>query len=108
MVLKKSILFLGLIAQACSSSPEINKQDIEDNSVVTGKNLYTLNCSSCHGADGKLGLSGAKDLTLSVLSDQQRLDIITNGKNAMPSMKDALGSTQNIQSVADYVKSLKK
>jgi len=43
-----------------------------------------------------------------VLSDQQRLDIITNGKNAMPSMKEALGSTQNIQSVADYVKSLKK
>ena len=108
MVLKKSILFLGLIAQACSSSPEINKQDTEDNSVVTGKNLYTLNCSSCHGADGKLGLSGAKDLTLSVLFDQQRLDIITNGKNAMPSMKDALGSIQNIQSVADYVKSLKK
>jgi cytochrome c6 len=108
MVLKKSVLFLGLIAQACSSSPEINKQDSVENSVATGKNLYTLNCSSCHGADGKLGLSGAKDLTQSVLSDQQRLDIITNGKNAMPSMKEALGSTQNIQSVADYVKSLKK
>ena len=108
MVLKKSILFLGLIAQACSSSPEINKQDSVDTSVVTGKNLYTLNCSSCHGADGKLGLSGAKDLTLSVLSDQQRIALITNGKNAMPSMKDALGSIQNIKSVADYVKSLKK
>jgi cytochrome c6 len=108
MVLKKSILFLGLIAQACSSSPEINKQDSVDTSVVTGKNLYTLNCSSCHGADGKLGLSGAKDLTQSVLSDQQRIALITNGKNAMPSMKEVLGSTQNIQSVADYVKSLKK
>lgn len=108
MVLKKSVLFLGLAAQACNSSPELKKQDSVENSIVSGKNLYTLNCSSCHGADGKLGLSGAKDLTQSVLSDQQRLDIITNGKNAMPSMKEALGSTQNIQSVADYVKSLKK
>lgn len=108
MVLKKSILFLVVIAQACSYSPEINKQDQEEASVNTGKNLYTLNCSSCHGADGKLGLSGAKDLTQSVLSDQQRIELITNGKNAMPSMKEALGSTKNIQSVADYVKSLKK
>ena len=108
MVLKKSLLFLGLIAQACSSTPENNKQDTDESAAVTGKNLYTLNCSSCHGADGKLGLYGAKDLSVSSLSDKERIALITNGKNAMPSMKEALGSTKNIQSVADYVKSLKK
>lgn len=41
--------------------------------------LYQLHCTDCHGADGKLGLTGATDLSISVIDLEARVDIIENG-----------------------------
>jgi len=46
--------------------------------------LYTNNCGTCHGADGKLGLSGASDLTKTQLTVDSITSVILNGRNIMP------------------------
>ena len=70
-------------------------------------NLYTVKCSSCHGSDGKLGLSGAKDLSMSKLSDDQILQTIKMGKNVMPSFEGSI-SNEQMKMLIPVVKSLRK
>jgi mono/diheme cytochrome c family protein len=72
------------------------------------KDLYTLNCASCHGMDGKLGGSGSKDLSKSILSDSEMIEIITIGKNNMPAMKEVIQDPAKIKNVAEFVKTLRK
>lgn len=72
-----------------------------------GKAVYDANCTACHGEDGALGAVGAKNLATSQLTTEEAVQIITNGKNAMPKYKKAL-SEQDIKAVAAYVATLKK
>lgn len=72
-----------------------------------GKAIFDRNCQLCHGADGKLGASGSKDLTVSELSDSDVKSLIMNGKNAMPPYKDLLSETE-ISAVQAYVKTFRK
>ena len=71
-----------------------------------GKLIYGQVCSACHGMDGKLGISGAKDLSISVLSSTEINKTISEGKGLMQEYKDIL-SEQDIASVAAYVESLR-
>jgi len=68
----------------------------------TGKEIFEEKCSLCHGNDGKLGLSGAKNLAITTLNHQGIVEIITNGKNAMASYKNTL-SAEQIESVSSYI-----
>ncbi len=70
-----------------------------------GQSIYEGECLACHGAEGKGGASGAKDLTSSALTPDERLDIILNGKNAMMAYRDRL-SPEQIDAVAGYVETL--
>jgi cytochrome c6 len=72
-----------------------------------GKKVFEEKCQLCHGADGKLGLSGAKDLTASVLTHEEKIAIVMNGKNAMMSYKDQL-SAEQIDAVVGYIETLPK
>lgn len=69
---------------------------------LNGKEIYTEKCALCHGDDGKLGLSGAKDLSATQMPHEGIVEIITNGKNAMTPYKDVL-STEQIEAVASYI-----
>ncbi len=69
---------------------------------MTGKEIFEEKCSLCHGNDGKLGLSGAKDLSLTALNHEGIVGIITNGKNAMTSYKSTL-SVEQIEAVSSYI-----
>ena len=71
----------------------------------SGKNIFDSQCTTCHGSDGKLGLSGAKDLTLSTLSHEEKVALITNGKNVMKSFKNDL-TPEQIEAVTNYVEQL--
>lgn len=73
-----------------------------------GASLYTMNCSSCHGEDGKLGASGAKDLSASTLTDAAILKLLKNGKNAMPPMAALLETPENMKFVIQHIKTLRK
>ena len=67
-----------------------------------GKSLYQANCALCHGADGKLGVSGAKDLTASVLDLAGIKEIIVHGKGAMAA---AQVNDEEATAIAEYVNS---
>jgi len=65
-----------------------------------GKDLYEANCKLCHGTDGKLGMAGAKDLSISVLDAVAIKDIILKGKGAMPA---AAVNDEQASAIAEYV-----
>ena len=69
---------------------------------VEGKQIFEDKCTLCHGSDGKLGLNGAKDLTVSQVSHTDIVSLVSNGKNSMPAFNTSLSSEQ-IEAVASYV-----
>jgi mono/diheme cytochrome c family protein len=74
---------------------------------VDGKKIYKTYCVTCHGLYGDMGASGAKNLTESELSLDERVEMITNGKGLMTPFKDLL-SKEKIKAVAEYSMTLKK
>ncbi len=67
-----------------------------------GKKIYKQYCALCHGADGKLGVNGAGDLTASALPETEVITRIQKGKGLMTPFEEILSETQ-IKAVADYV-----
>lgn len=65
-----------------------------------GLALYEANCKLCHGNDGKLGLTGAKDLTATQMDVAAIKDIIIHGKGAMPA---AQVNEEQAGAIAAYV-----
>jgi len=72
-----------------------------------GKKIFKIHCVLCHGADGKLGINGSKDLTKSELSLKESITQITNGKGLMASYEPIL-SKEEIEAVAKYTLSLRE
>lgn len=91
-----SILFLANACQSGQPTPPASPDQAPD-----GKALFNANCRVCHGADGKLGLNGAKDLSASTLSLEERRELVRNGRNAMTPFVGIL-SEKEIQAVAEY------
>lgn len=102
------VAFVGLVSCGNAESKKSEGELPSETPAEKGASLYTLNCASCHGEDGKLGASGAKDLTQSQLSDAQIKRILKKGKNAMPPMADILENSENIDAVVTHIKSLRK
>ena len=91
----------GKAKPAAAEIPPAELSEVEDE----GKKLYLQYCVSCHGIDGKLGLSGATDLTQSELDLEQIQAIIRDGRKNMPPYKDVL-TDEEIKKVGEYVMSL--
>jgi mono/diheme cytochrome c family protein len=66
------------------------------------KRAYTMKCALCHGNDGRLMASKAPDLSLSELSFEERVAIISYGKGMMPPQKDILNEA-TIRGIANYI-----
>jgi mono/diheme cytochrome c family protein len=75
------------------------------NASVDGEAIYKKNCVVCHGIDGKLGLNGSKDLTVSQVTEAERIVQITKGKNTMTPFEGIL-SAEEIKAVAAYTMTL--
>lgn len=73
----------------------------DTSSLADGASIYKKYCVLCHGADGKLGLNGAKNLQASELPLAERINIITNGKGIMTPFGEIL-TPDEIKSVAQY------
>lgn len=71
-----------------------------------GKVIYTQVCAACHGQDGKLGVGGAKDLSVSTLTHQQVVAMISQGKGLMQPYEGVL-SEQEIEAVATFTEGLR-
>jgi mono/diheme cytochrome c family protein len=112
MVLKSSFLlsFVLILFAACDATNSTNAdftESTDNRTQLSGKELFGLHCSSCHGMDGKLGNSGAKDLTLSQMTDEEILLIIHEGRKAMPPMAELIGNQSDLDSVLVFVKALR-
>jgi mono/diheme cytochrome c family protein len=69
--------------------------------------IYNAQCARCHGEDGALGLLGATNLQTSVLSKEEAIGVIKNGRKSMPVFSGVL-SDQELAQVADYIQGLRK
>ena len=72
-----------------------------------GKLVYKQYCVTCHGMDGKLNVSGAKDLSISTISREEATNQVTNGKGLMTPYKDILSADQ-IAAVVEYIEELRQ
>ena len=98
-------LTLSVLLFACGQNPQSGPEP-GPKAALTGKEILKKQCVVCHGADGRLGLNGAKMLPESALSLEQRIALIQNGKGAMPPFRNLL-SPEEIAEVAAYTQSLK-
>lgn len=76
-----------------------------DQSVANGQTLYKAYCVTCHGLQGDMGAAGAANLRQSNLSLEERVVVITKGRNAMQAYEKLL-STQQIEALAKYTAQL--
>lgn len=72
-----------------------------------GEAIFKKYCVLCHGLDGRLGLNGSKDLSVSLLTEAERVIQVTKGKNTMTPYEGIL-SPQEIKAVAAYTMTLTK
>lgn len=108
--MRKFLLFLGLsLSILCFSQCNNTNNSHSDNNgngkEINGKRVYTQYCILCHGADGKKGLNKAADLSKSDMALEERLEIITHGRNLMTPFRGVL-SMDEIEAVAKYTMEL--
>lgn len=108
------LIALGAFAIACGSETSNDGATTSSTTAtatpvkkVDGEKIYKNYCVTCHGLYGDMGASGAHDLTQSVLSLEERIKVITDGRNTMTPMKGLL-SEEKIKAVAEYTITLKK
>jgi len=98
---KKRVQKIEVAKEIITNSAEAN-YDIK----LHRSGLYQANCAMCHGDDGKKGLQKAADLSVSQLNETMMLDVIKNGKDRMPSYKNALNDAE-IQAIIEHINTLK-
>ena len=91
----------GLVACAAAEGSDLDKKA----PVTPGEALFKSNCTMCHGRDGKLNMSGAKDLTKSTLTEAEMIAIVTHGKGGMAGFGKTLTKTQ-VEEVVNHVRTL--
>ncbi len=107
MLLAVAVLVL-VVACGSSGAPEQSKSNA---TAVAGgpdgEKIYKQYCVTCHGLYGDMGASGAHDLTKSQLPLEERIAVITKGRNTMTGFESILDEAR-IKAVAEYVVKLRK
>ncbi|MCB0571251.1 MAG: c-type cytochrome [Phaeodactylibacter sp.] len=105
-MMKQTLISLSLIALAvaCGHSTVENSAHLPPE--PDGEKVYKTYCITCHGLYGNMGGGGAFNLQVSKLSVEERVLVITNGRNAMTPFKTLL-SPKEIEAVAAYTLKLK-
>lgn len=104
----KALAFIAVFLLVMSYGlAEMHKKSMAGKTTAaSGQSIYTETCFKCHGADGKLGVNGAKDLSITLLSAEEQRVIIINGKGAMSGYKDLTAA--QLDSVVQYIATLKQ
>ena len=97
----KTLIYISLLFLS------INQTEAQNTTTENGKTIFEHKCQRCHGSDGTKGLFGAKNLQISRLENTELISVISKGKRGMPRWERKLSSIE-IESVAAYIKSLRK
>lgn len=100
------LLFSTFLLEGCLPEPKSKEQPQRSSSAQvstpsSGKAVFKQHCITCHGANGQMGLNGAKNLTESMLTKEERVLLVTKGKGVMPAFGAQLSEAQ-IKAVAAY------
>lgn len=91
----------GIAEMAAKNKAKISDQSVTADGKFDGKQIYMDNCALCHGADGKLGMTGAADLSITQLDTTAIKNAILIGKG---NMKKVDGITdEQAKAVTEYV-----
>jgi len=72
-----------------------------------GRKVYNTYCIVCHGSDGTMGANGAHNLKESTLSLEERILVITKGRNTMTAFEKVIDADK-IAQVADYIEGFRE
>jgi uncharacterized membrane protein SirB2 len=92
----------GLAEIAAKNKAKVSDQAITSDGKIDGKQIYTDNCSICHGSDGKLGMAGAADISAIKLDTIGIINVVLDGKGSMKKVEGL--SKEQAKSVAIYIK----
>ena len=74
---------------------------------IDGSRIYKTYCVTCHGLYGDMGSVGAFDLTKTELTVEEKIEVITRGRNTMAPFEGQLSPDQ-IVAVAEFTETLKR
>ena len=109
MVLRAG-LFVALVffIASCGGSTIEKTKEYNENYIPDGELLFMNNCASCHGMDGKLGVSGARDLSKSTVSKEEVSTIILKGREGMPPFDYLFKDKRELDAVSEHIISLRE
>lgn len=93
----------GLAEMAAKTKAKVSADAVAADGTINANVLYTDNCALCHGADGKLGMTGAADLSVSKMSTDSVSMVILNGKGNMTKVQGL--TLEQAAAIAAYVNS---
>ncbi len=96
---------LAEMSRAKKGKVTVDTSDVAGDPIAVGKLVYQQECRNCHGDDGAAQLAGAKNLRTSVMTHEEIIQIVRNGKNAMPAYKKL--SDEQVEGLTLYVESLR-
>ncbi|MCO6477099.1 MAG: c-type cytochrome [Phaeodactylibacter sp.] len=89
----------GRLAASAGGGTSADKPD--------GEKIYKQYCVTCHGLYGDMGGGGAFNLRESQLGLEERVAVITRGRNAMTPFESLL-KKKEIRAVAEYIATLRE
>jgi mono/diheme cytochrome c family protein len=101
-----SVTVFACGGEAPKEKKVVKKKKAASKKKVDGEKIYKQYCVACHGVYGDMGASGAFNLKESKLSLDEKVTVITNGRNTMTPFKGLL-SEAKIKAVAEYTEKLK-
>lgn len=87
----------GVEARLAANAGQAGEADKPD-----GGKIYKQYCVTCHGLYGDMGSGGAFNLQQTKLSLEERIAVITRGRNAMAPFETLLNKKE-IKAVAEYI-----
>ncbi|HNE28528.1 MAG: cytochrome c [Saprospiraceae bacterium] len=100
------VLIAALALAACANDASRHSAAAIGATEPDGATIFRKYCVACHGADGKLGLNGAKDLTKTALTLEERISLVTKGKSMMTPFGEIL-NPEEIRAVAAYTETFR-
>ena len=101
-----AVCLISLAVTSCGGESSVSESRAVNPEMIDGKKLFNIHCAACHKYNGTGGISGAKDLTSSSLSDEEMKKIISNGAGDMMPFKDVISSAE-IDAVIAHIHTLK-